>query len=375
MATMRACYYTKHGGEIKVGELAQPPAPGMRQLLVKVHAASLNPIDWKTASGSQAMLLAFQWPRVYGFDFSGEVVKVGDGVTQFNVGDRIFGMIDGLPQCDHGTLAEFTLVDAGVCAPCPANLSHAECASIPLVTITVVKMLRACGLVNTAGERIGTTQPRILITGGAGGVGSMAIQLVHAMCGASYIVTTASAGPKTELCQQLGASRVIDYRTEKFEEVLAAEPPFHAILDLTDESAKCVALLEGGGGLCSITECPTQEAVRMWLAESGINPRSITTGVRPLLLSRCGGQIFERVSGARQLKRACAQRGATFSHVIGTGEGLAMRQIARYLEDGSIKAVIDREFSLDDAAEAIEYQRAGHAAGKVIINIVGGPCK
>jgi len=157
--------------------------------------------------------------------------------------------------------------------------------------------------------------------------------------------------------------------------VLAAEPPCHAILDLTDESAKCVALLEGGGGLCSITEGPTHEAVRTWLAESGIDPSSITFGVRPLLLSRCGGQIFERASGAKKLKRACAQRGATFSHVIGTGDGLVMRQIARYLEDGSVKAVIDCEFSLDDAAEAIDYQRAGHAAGKVMINIVGGPRK
>jgi len=372
---MRACYYTKPGGEVKVGDLAQPPAPGMNQLLVRVHAALLNPIDWKTASGALAMLLAFQWPRVYGFDFSGEVVKVGDKVTQFSVGDRVFGMIDGLPQRDHATLAEFTLVNAGVCAACPSNLSHAECASVPLVAITVVKMLRACGLVHTAGEQIGAAQPRILITGGVGGVGSMAIQLARAMCGESYIATTASAGPKTELCQQLGASHVIDYHREKFEEVLAAEPPCHAILDLTDESAKCVALLEGGGGLCSITEGPTHEAVRTWLAESGIDPSSITFGVRPLLLSRCGGQIFERVSGAKQLKRACEKRGATFSHVIGTGDGLIMGQIARYLEDGSIKAVIDREFSLDDAVEAIEYQRAGHAAGKVVVNIVGGPRK
>jgi NADPH:quinone reductase-like Zn-dependent oxidoreductase len=187
---MKAVYYHHHFGRVIVGELPRPPSPGPGQLLVKVHAASLNPADWKQAAGETAPLLPFRWPRVYGFDFSGVVEEAGpnDGRAAdctFAVGQRIFGMIRGLPQRDTGTLAEYVLVDADVCASCPPNLSHAECASVPLVAITAVRALRACGLAEQ--PTASGSGPRVLVTGGAGGVGSIAQQLARHMFGAAEV--------------------------------------------------------------------------------------------------------------------------------------------------------------------------------------------
>eukprot|EP00947_MAST-08B_sp_MAST-8B-sp1_P003056 g3056.t1 len=302
----------------------------------------------------------------------------------FAIGDEVFGMIRGLPQRDRGTCAELVLVEASVCARKPQKISHESCASVPLVAITAAKAFRAAGLKQGG---------RVLITGGAGGVGSIAIQLAKAMFGASFVATTASAGAKTRLCEKLGADLVVDYRTAKFEEVLQTKQAkqanktnegegaeeerklFDCILDCTGEAAKCVRLLRpgGGSGLVSILAGPTSEALRTWMTEAKVDPATITVGVRPFLFSRAGGAIFEAVSGARRLRNACAGggRGATFSHVIGTGNGEIMAKVAALLEDGTIAGVVDRVFDMAEAVEAIEYQKAGHAAGKVVIRVRG----
>jgi NADPH:quinone reductase-like Zn-dependent oxidoreductase len=206
--TMKACHYHGHTmlfRSVHVGPVARPPPPGPGKLLVRVHSASLNPADWKSAGGEQAALLGFDWPRVFGFDFSGVVVAAGDKVPSLGVGARVFGMIRGLPQRDTGTLAELMLVDADVCARCPDGASHAQCAAVPLVAITAVKAFEACGLSARGPSTADAPGPRVLVTGGAGGVGSVAIQLAGKMFGACHVATTASAGAKTALCEGLGA--------------------------------------------------------------------------------------------------------------------------------------------------------------------------
>lgn len=376
---LAACYFS-HGKPAKVVRVQmvhRPPAPGPGQLLVRVRAASLNPADWKSGQGEQAALIKFAWPRVYGFDFSGEVTAIGEPIvgrvegaeSAFNIGDEVFGMIRGLPQFNRGTLAEFVLVEAEICARRPVSVTHSGCASVPLVAITAVKMMRACGIDEHAP---GTSGPRVFITGGAGGMGTMAIQVALKMFGASFVATTASPGAKTDLCKQLGAGRVVNYREEVFSEVLASADEaelFDAILDCTGEAAKCVPLLKRGGGLVSILAGPTQEALTTWLAEARMDPATITTGVGPFLKSGFGGSIFQCVSGARSLRRACEARGAHFGHVIGTGNGEIMGKIATLLASGEIQPVVDKEFTLEHALEAIHYQASGHAAGKVVVTI------
>jgi alcohol dehydrogenase len=381
---MMAAHYRRHGQPrkvVEVGLVPKPPAPGPGELLVNVHAASLNPADWKSAQGEQRALIAFAWPRVYGFDFSGQVVAVGpqafdsSGQESFSVGDDVFGMIRGLPQANRGTLAEYAIVDAQVCARKPTDVPHSACASVPLVSITAVKMLRACGFPER-GRLDVSSGPRVLITGGAGGMGTIAIQLALKMFGASFVATTASAGAKTELCQRLGASRVVNYRGEDFSRALANSDEsqlFDGVLDCTAEAKKCVPLLRRGGTLVSILAGPTQDALMTWLREARMEPADITTGVRPFLQSGWGGGLFQAFSGARSLRKACEARGAHFAHVIGTGNGGIMTSVAALLASEELSAVVDREFPLSDAVAAIEYQASGRAAGKVVVTIKDGP--
>ena len=210
---MRACTYSGHGKAPRLTMQDKPPAPGEGQIKVKVHAAALNPIDHVTHAGTHKMLFSFQWPRTFGFDFAGVVTEVGAGVDGLGVGDKVFGMIAGLPHKNTGSMAEEMLVSSKYAVRIPENVSFNEAASIPLVAITCVKALQLCGLrpvdplhdgtssqgVATNLEENSTTNlgenkegphargPRILITGGAGGVGTMGIQLAKTLFGASFV--------------------------------------------------------------------------------------------------------------------------------------------------------------------------------------------
>ena len=144
---------------------------------------------------------------------------------------------------------------------------------------------------------------------------------------------------------------------------------FDAILDCTGEASKCVGLLRGGGGLVSILAGPTATALRTWMEEAQLDPSTITCGVRPFLFSGCGSCLFETISGGRPLRRRCLARGATFAHVIGTGNGEIMGAVAELMAGGQVVAVVDREYPLDEALQAIEYQKAGRAAGKVVVTV------
>eukprot|EP00937_MAST-01D_sp_MAST-1D-sp2_P001460 g1460.t1 len=381
---MNALSYSHHLQAPSVRRVPFPGAPGAGELLVRVHAASLNPADYKSAAGEQAALLSFEWPRVVGFDFSGVVVEVGGGAAdgaaasdtpQFVAGDAVFGMIRGLPEARRGTCAEFVLVDACVCARKPAAVPHHAAAALPLVGITVVKAFRACGLAEVdtaagAGARsAGAARPRVLVLGGAGGTGSCALQIARAFFGAAHVATTASAGAKTDLCRRLGADDVVDYRTRRFERELAGgrDALFDAVLDTTGEAGKCPPLLREGGGLCSIDACPTVQGVREWLAEARIAPSRVTCGARAFLHSGTGGALFDAATGARRLRARCAARGATYRSVIGTGDGAIVRRLAALLEAGSLRAEVQCAYAMPRAAEALAELRRGRVAGKLVV--------
>ena len=390
---MLACNYSKHSlSALQVSQVPMVRQPIDGELVVKVHSTSINPADWKTAEGEQAALLSFAWPRVIGFDFSGTVHQVGSDTSTFNIGDPVFGMIQGLPEKDRGTLQEYMVVNEKVCVAKPDNITHAQAAAIPLVGITAVKMCQAAGLVqlaltnatnttnttttttNTTNETKedtrGTKHIRVLVTGGAGGVGIHAIQIAKHLFGATFIATTASAGVKSDLCTRMGADLVIDYRKEKFELALATQPKFDAILDCTGEAHKCVPLLAEHGGMCSILAGPTAEALQTWLREGEWPTSKITIGVNSFLHSGCGGSLFQYFAGGSSLKSKCERVGGTFAHVIGTGNGPIMNALSDCLKQNTLEAVIDTEFNLENAIEAIQYQKAGRCAGKVVVNVL-----
>lgn len=200
----------------------------------------------------------------------------------------------------------------------------------------------------------GTVGPRVLILGGAGGVGTTAIQLAKSLFHASFVATTASAGPKAELCQSLGADRVVNYREEKFEEVLASDDEsqlFDAIFDTTGEVDKAGSLLKPGGGMCSIVAAPTAEMISTFVEESKIDPAWITPGV--LRVVNCdtglGQAIIDKATGAKRLQRQLESKDATYGAVIGSGDGEVMALLAQAASTGGWKAVIDSTHSLTDS--------------------------
>ena len=380
---MLSCHYNKHSlSSITVGTVPMVREPKINEIIVKIHSTSLNPADWKSASGEQAALLSFDWPRVIGFDFSGTVHQLGNQQSDtFKVGDRVFGMIQGLPERDRGTLQEYCVVKEKICARIPTNTSYKSAAAVPLVGITAVKMLEACGLTsldltvaNAAdGEEKKQSEPelRVLVTGGAGGVGVHAIQIAKNLFGATFVATTASAGTKTELCRQVGADLIVDYKASKFEEVLSGdEKKFDAILDCTGEASKCIKLLKRGGGMCSILAGPTADALQTWLREGEWPTSKVTIGVHSFLHSGCGGSLFQFFAGGSSLVSKCVKEGATFAHVIGTGNGKIMKILGEMMKMKLLVAIVDKEYALDDAVEAIHYQKAGRCAGKVVVNVV-----
>ncbi len=203
----RAVVINEYGGKEKLAEAkVSLPELGADQVLVKVAATSINPIDWKLREGYLKQMFPWSFPIILGWDVAGEIVEVGQKVKDYHVGDRIFAR----PETTRfGTYADYTIVDSNLLAPVPESIAFTEAAAVPLAGLTALQALFDHGSLK-AGEKV-------LIHAGAGGVGTYAIQL--AKNAGAYVITTAS--PRNhELVKKLGADEVIDYHTTDFEEVL-----------------------------------------------------------------------------------------------------------------------------------------------------------
>ncbi|ETI56601.1 hypothetical protein, variant 5 [Phytophthora nicotianae CJ01A1] len=206
---------------MQTGDQPDPELRGPKDIVVKVHAVALNPIDYKRRQGVLKMLLKEKWPHIIGYDFSGMVTNCGDSVDKFAVGDEVFGM---LPHDSNGALADFVVVEAEYISKKPSNLTHVEAAALPLVTQTALQCFRLGQLAENK---------KVLITGGAGGAGSMAIQIAKTVFKAKTVATTAST-KKLERMRLLGADEAVDYGHERFERELAE---YDFAMDCTGEVA------------------------------------------------------------------------------------------------------------------------------------------
>ena len=168
--------------------------------------------------------------------------------------------------------------------------------------------------------------------------------------------------------KKLGATQVVNYREERFEQVLRNLEGFDCILDCTGEAKKCPPLLRPGGHLISIAACATVLGVREWLAGSGMSPKDIKHGMHGFLHTGFGGGLMDLATGALSLRKKCK---GNFHHIIGRGDGQLMARIVRYMAAGQLKPVIDAkgQFSMEQASAALDYIRQGHAAGKVVITV------
>ncbi|EEL59841.1 NADPH:quinone reductase [Bacillus toyonensis] len=316
--------------------MTEVPTPEINEyeVLAEIHAASINPIDFKIRDGKVKMLLKYEMPLILGNDFSGVIVKVGAKVTSFKVGDEIYAR----PRKNKiGTFAEYIAIHEDDIALKPNNLSFEEAASIPLVGLTSYQALHDIIQLQKG--------QKILIHAGSGGVGTFAIQLAKIM-GATVTTTASEAG--ANLVTSLGADEIINYKTEKFEDILKN---YDAVFDTIGGATleKSFNIIKSGGNIVSVSGMPN--------ARFG---KEFGSGFFKTLL-------FSLAS--KKLTALEKKHNAQYSFLFMKPSGDQLRTIANYIEAGQIKPVIDRVFPFEDAQKAMEYSESGRAKGKIIVKM------
>ncbi|MGE7880401.1 NADP-dependent oxidoreductase [Bacillus sp. NPDC094077] len=331
---MKAMMIDKYG---KVPmRMTEVPTPEINEyeVLAEIHAASINPIDFKIRDGKVKMLLKYEMPLILGNDFSGVIVKVGAKVTRFKVGDEIYAR----PRKNKiGTFAEYIAIHEDDIALKPKNLSFEEAASIPLVGLTSYQALHDIMHLQKG--------QKILIHAGSGGVGTFAIQLAKIM-GATVATTASEAG--ANLVTSLGADKMINYKAEKFEDILKN---YDAVFDTIGGTTleKSFDIIKSGGNIVSVSGMPNARFGKEF--GSGF--------LKTLLFSLASNKltVLEK------------KHNAQYSFLFMKPSGDQLRIIANYIESGKIKPIIDRVFPFENAQKAMEYSESGRAKGKIIVKI------
>ena len=330
---MKAFAIDRYGGPdaLTLRDLAEPE-PGPGDLLVEIRAASVNPVDFKIRDGGLKVLIKDRFPLVLGGDVSGVVTRVGPGVTRFAPGDEVFAR---LRKDRIGGFAERVLVDEAFAAKKPTNLTHVEAASIPLVGLTAFQ-----ALVEIAKLEKGQ---RVLVHAGSGGVGTFAIQLARHV--GATVATTASAKNRA-LVEGLGASAVVDYRTERFEDVVA---PCDVVLDTQGGATleRSFRVVKEGGVVVTIGGKPDAKFAKAW-------------GLNPVIVFALGLMM-------RKVTRLAREKPARFEYLFMRPDGAQLAEIASLLEGGAIRPVLDRTFPFAETKEALAYVASGRVVGKVVV--------
>lgn len=327
---MRAQIIRAFGGIDRFEAVDLPrPEPGPGDVLVRIVAASVNPVDVKIRAGGGA--IAPELPAVLGCDMAGIVVAVGEGVSDFAAGDRVYGCVGGVRGVAGGTYAEYVIADARLLAPAPEGIPLRLAASLPLVTITAWEGLER------AGVGPGTT---VLVHGGAGGVGHVAVQLAKAR--GAHVTATVSSAEKATIVTDLGADATIDYRRESVDAY--------------------VARLTGGRGFDVVFDTTGGSDIATSFAGARLNGQvvSIVTGysadLTPMHYKGLSLHVvFMLIPMLHDLGRAA--------------HGEILRDAARLVPD-RLRPLIDPErFTLDDVAAAHAKLESGRAVGKILIDV------
>lgn len=332
---MKAAVIDRYGPNerVQIRDVAVP-AIGPMDLLVRVRAAAVNPLDVKTRNGALKMLLKYRFPLVLGNDLSGDVVDVGPQVTRFKKGDAVYARVD---KDRIGTFAEFAVVREGAAALMPTNVTFEEAASLPLVALTAWQALVEIGKLEA--------DQRVLIHAGSGGVGSVAIQLAHHL---GAMVFTTVGQRNVGLVQRLGADVPIDYRTARFEDIAK---DCDVVLDSAggDTLVRSFECVKAGGVVVSIGNTPSAAFARSW----GLNP-IIVLAVRAM---------------SRKVEAAARRHRARYEYLFMRADGAQLSEITRLVERGAIKPLVDKVFPLAQVRDALAYSESGRATGKVGIKV------
>lgn len=310
---MRAAQINGYGGKdvLVVNADVAKPASKAGEVLVEVKAAGVNPFDVKVRKGDAQSMGKLDFPATLGGDFSGVVAAVGDGVSGLNIGDEVYGQAGALSG--QGSFAEFTVCSADSVAPKPSALDFVTAAAAPLTGVSAYQ-----ALVDHAGLQSGQ---KVLIHGGAGGIGTIAVQLAKHL--GAHVVTTVT--PKDiDYAKQLGADEVIDFTTEDFAQKVK---DCDVVYDLVngDVTAKSYQVLKPGGVLVSMLAQPDEQLMQKYQVK---------------MISQ-----FTKVTRER------------------------LEKLAELITSGAIKIHVDKTFPLDQVAEALDYLEQGKQQGKVVLQI------
>jgi alcohol dehydrogenase len=299
---------------IEINQNTPEPTISPGKVLVTIKAAGVNPVDWKIREGGMQQLIPLQFPSTLGIDFSGDIKQVGEGISPSDLkqGDEVYGQA-GVISGGSGAFAEMALANMGSIANKPKKLDYSEAAGLPSVGVSAWQALK---------ENIELSKgQKILIHGGAGGIGSMAIQLAKYL--GAYVATTVSANDKP-FVQELGADVVIDYRTQTFEDLLQN---YDAVFDTVggDTYRRSFKVLKKGGVIVSMLEQPNSELMNQY-------------GIKA---------IFQFTQADRE----------------------RLTKVAQWVDENNIRLNIEKKFSLDETSDALDYQKDIHPRGKVVLDI------
>jgi NADPH:quinone reductase-like Zn-dependent oxidoreductase len=330
---MQGYVLTRYGGAGAM-QLRQVPEPaaGAGEVLIRVRAAGLNPVDYKVRRGF-GRVFHLDLPLVAGSELSGEVEAVGAGATRFGIGDRVYARVD---KQKLGAYAEYAVVDESFVAKMPRSLDFEDAAGMPLAGLTALQALRQLAI--TPGDRV-------FISGGAGGVGTLAIQLAVHM--GAKVATTASPRGE-ELVRSLGAETVIDYREQKFKDVLS---DYDSAFDTT-----------GGRDLTDIFDIlkPGAKAVSV----TSIDPTTARDDVGMGRLLTAAVWVANT-----KIRRKSRRRGVSYRSLLMHPSGDDLEALTELVDSGELKPVTDRAYPFEQIADAFAYLEEGHAKGKVVVRL------
>jgi NADPH:quinone reductase-like Zn-dependent oxidoreductase len=310
---MKAVRIHEYGGpEVLRYEDAPRPEPAAGEVLVRVHAVGINPVDWKTREGGMSGRYHDPFPLIMGWDISGVVEAVGANVSRFNVGDEVFGMVN-FPSIGSA-YAEYVASPETHLAHKPVTIDHIQAASVPLAALTVWQALYEAA----------SLQPgqRLLILGASGGVGHLAVQIAKA--NGAYVIGAASTD-NLDFVREMGADEVLDYTADDFETQLE---PVDMVFNIASEALarRALALIKSGGTLISVA-----------------------------------GRVDHEQAAERQIKA---------DNILVHTAGDQMEQLAALMADGRLKPVISDVFPLAEAAQAQEVlKNRSVRRGKIVLQV------
>jgi NADPH:quinone reductase-like Zn-dependent oxidoreductase len=313
---MKAVVFNKYGGnEVIEVRQVQKPEPGAHDVLIKVHAAAINPVDWKIRSGMAKILTGFNFPKILGSECSGEIVETGNHVKDFKSGDEIIGF-PGIRRLS--AFAEYVSVHERNTFTKPANISFEEAATIPVAGLTALQSLRNLGHVSH--------NSRVLINGASGGVGTFAVQIAR-IFGAH--VTAVCSSANADLLKGIGADDIIDYTEKDFTK---GDERYDIIFDTVSKR--------------SFREC-----------KRVLKPHGIYVNTLPVL----SVLLNQYLTGFLMGKKA--------KSVMVRPNAADMEWMRINIESGKMRIIIDRVYSLDQIVEALAYSETGKARGKIVLKV------